>query len=181
MFAEISHRQKFAATCLKICSFPKRGCSKCLRCEELERHTETLEERPGGARAGCGAPVHAGPRGAAHGSHLQLRTGLRCPSPRHITLSEARSRLYPRRSWPPISHFAAFFEIYNIFTILRRSNINILQNFVKKLCDFEEKKKKTDKFCKIQMKISENFDKFLQKFEFQAVQKCANLVDLEKC
>ena len=27
----------------------------------------------------------------------------------------------------------------------------------------------------------ENLDNFLQKFEFRAVQKCANLVDLEKC
>ena len=52
-------------------------------------------------------------------------------SPRHITLSEARSRLDRRRSLQVNSHFAAFFKIYKIFTILRRSNLKIFENFVK--------------------------------------------------
>ena len=55
------------------------------------------------------------------------------PSPRHITLSEARSRLYQRRSLQVNSSFSAFFKIYKIFTILRRSSLKILQNFVKTL------------------------------------------------
>ena len=52
-------------------------------------------------------------------------------SPRHVTLSEARSRLYQRRSLQVNSHFAAFFKIYKIVTLLRRSNLKIFQNFVK--------------------------------------------------
>ena len=57
-------------------------------------------------------------------------------SPRHIsygfTLSEARSRLYQKRFWPPNNHFAAFFKIYKICTILRSANHKILETFVKK-------------------------------------------------
>ena len=53
-----------------------------------------------------------------------------------ITLSEARSRLYQHRCWPPNNHFSAFFKIYKICTILRRANFKILQNFVKKVRDF---------------------------------------------
>ena len=51
--------------------------------------------------------------------------------PRHITLSEARSRLYQRRFLRANSHFSAFFKIYKIFTILPRSNLKIFENFVK--------------------------------------------------
>ena len=58
---------------------------------------------------------------------------------RHITLSEARSRLYQRRSLQVNRHFAAFFKIYKIFTILRRSNLKILQNFVKFFMTWKEK------------------------------------------
>ena len=61
------------------------------------------------------------------------------PSPRHITLSEARSRLYRRRFLQPNSHFAAFFKIYKIFTILRRSNLKILQNFIKNFVILKKK------------------------------------------
>ena len=70
--------------------------------------------------------------GACADGAPELRGTLRS-SPRHITLSEARSRLYQRRSLQVNSHFSAFFKIYKIFTILRRSNLNFfLQNFVKK-------------------------------------------------
>ena len=69
-------------------------------------------------------------------SSFPPRTGSRISdlTPRHITLSEARSRLYQRQSWPPNSHFSAFFKIYKIykfFTILRRSNLKILLKFHK--------------------------------------------------
>ena len=53
--------------------------------------------------------------------------------PRHITLSEARSRLDRRRSLQGNSHFSAFFKIYKIFTMLRRSNLKIFENFVNNL------------------------------------------------
>ena len=62
-------------------------------------------------------------------------------SPRHITLSEARSRLDRRRSLQVNSHFSAFFEIYKIFTILRRSNLKFFRKFRQKFRDFEKKKK----------------------------------------
>ena len=54
--------------------------------------------------------------------------------PRHITLSEARSRLDRRRSLQVNSHFSAFFKIYKIFTILRRSNLKIFAKFRQKSC-----------------------------------------------
>ena len=51
-------------------------------------------------------------RAPAHGAaRPRLARG---PSPRHITLSEARSRLYQRRSLQPNSHFATFFKIFKI-------------------------------------------------------------------
>ena len=101
--------------------------------------------------------------------------------PRHITLSEARSRLYQRRSWPPNSHFSAFFKIYKIFTILRRSNLEIFENFINIFVILKKNNKILQIIFKIFDKFLENLDNFLQKFEFRAVQKCANLVDLEKC
>ena len=55
----------------------------------------------------------------------------RSPSPRHITLSGARSRLYRRRFWPPSSHFAAFSKIYKICTLLHCSELNFLEKMSK--------------------------------------------------
>ena len=49
---------------------------------------------------------------------------------RQSTLAEARSRLYQRRFWPPNSHFAAFFKIYKICTLLHRSELKFLEKFV---------------------------------------------------
>ena len=92
--------------------------------------------------------------------------------PRHITLSEARSRLYRRRSLQVNSHFAAFFKICKIFTLLHRSELK----FWRKLSNIFRDKK--SKILKILWKIRTIFSK---KCEFRAVQKCANLVDLEKC
>ena len=66
---------------------------------------------------------------------------FRWTSPRHITLSEARSRLYRHRSLQVNNHFAAFFKIYKIFTILRCSNLKILQIFIKKIVILKRKKK----------------------------------------
>ena len=48
-----------------------------------------------------------------------------------------RSRLDRRRSLQVNSHFAAIFKIYKIFTILRRSNLKMLQKIVKKFRDFK--------------------------------------------
>ena len=79
-------------------------------------------------------------------------------------LETARSRLYRRRFWPPNNHFSAFFKIYKICTLLLCSKLKMLRNFVKNL-----------------RKISKVLIKLLQKFEFRAVQKRANLVDLERC
>ena len=45
--------------------------------------------------------------------------------------SEARSRLDRRRSLQVNSYFSAFFKIYKIFRILRRSNLKIFEKFVK--------------------------------------------------
>ena len=90
--------------------------------------------------------LHKGRRGGPHQETRAL--GLARPRPRaprtlrrHITLSDARSRLYRRRSLQVNRHFSAFFKIYKIFTILRRSNLKILQNsakFRQTFRDFEE-------------------------------------------
>ena len=51
---------------------------------------------------------------------------------RHITLSEARSRLYRSRSSQVNSHFAAFFKISKICTLLHRSELKCFgENCVK--------------------------------------------------
>ena len=92
------------------------------------------------------------------------------PSPRHITLSEARSRLYQHRSWPPNSHFAAFFKIYKICILLHRSELKflekIIQNFQKfcKFCENIEILKKNMIFSQ----NHENFNELLQNFEIRA-------------
>ena len=112
----------------------------------------------------------------------RLRAGLRgrpemlagSIARRRITLSEARSRLYQRRSLQVNSHFSAFFKIYKIFTILRRSNLKILQNFVKFQENVNWFLKRTSRYSKnvgtISSKISWfwrktfcNFLKFLKK------------------
>ena len=60
---------------------------------------------------------------ALDGDVAALDGGAEAFFSRHITLSEARSRLYQRRFLQPNSHFAAFFKIYKIFIILRRLNL----------------------------------------------------------
>ena len=68
---------------------------------------------------------------------------------RHITLSEARSRLYRRRSLQVNSHFAALFKIYKIFTILRRSNLKMFVKVHQKICEiFFKITKLFTNFCK---------------------------------
>ena len=78
------------------------------------------------------------------------------------TLSEARSRLYQRRSLQVNRHFAAFFKIYKIFTILRRSNLKFLQNFVKILVILKRNSQNFQKFQNFEKCwwISENFGQF---------------------
>ena len=63
------------------------------------------------------------------------RAGFRCPRWRAAALQASwklqtvRSRLYQRRFWRPNTHFAAFFEIYKIWTFSHRSNLEILAKF----------------------------------------------------
>ena len=64
------------------------------------------------------------------------------PSARHLALSEARSRLYRRRSLQVNNHFAAFFKIYKICTLLHRSGINILEKIQQNCPKFQEKRSK---------------------------------------
>ena len=68
------------------------------------------------------------------------------------TLSEARSRLYQRRLWPPNSHFAAFFKIYKIFIILHRSELKFLEKIVQIFQIFK-------RFPKIQQNVCQIFSK----------------------
>ena len=67
-----------------------------------------------------------GVRGAGSGFQTVQTDG----SPGHITLSEARSRLYRHRSLQVNSHFAAFFKIYKIYTFLHRSELKILKKII---------------------------------------------------
>ena len=92
------------------------------------------------------------------------RTPTKCKGPSWLcrpATSDVRSRLYQRRFLQPNSHFSAFFKIYKIFRILRRSNLKILQNFVKIFGIFKKNlqnfKKKSNFFEKF-----ENFEKFLK-------------------
>ena len=105
------------------------------------------------------------PRGVA--LVLQVQPGMR---PRHITLSEPRSRLYRCRSLQVNSHFAAFFKICKIFTILRRSNLKILQKLVKNFMILK-KILQISNFCKFSSRISWfwrnlKFFKNFRKFKF---------------
>ena len=81
-------------------------------------------------------------------------------------LWRARSRLDQRRFLQPNINFSVFFEIYKIFIILRRSNL-------KEMAAFHQRFVILPKFSRI--------CKNLEEFEFEAVQRYANLVDLEKC
>ena len=80
---------------------------------------------------------------------------LRCEGlsrwPRHITLSETRSRLYQHRSLQVNSHFSAFFEIYKICIILYRSEIKFLEKIIQHF----------QKFVKLLQKI-ENLQNFMK-------------------
>ena len=116
--------------------------------------------------------------------YSQNFTAAHASPPRHITLSEARSRLYQRRFWHPNSHFSAFSEIYKIFIILRCSNPKILQIFINMfmiLLKFSQNFRKNPDFSKNVDKFQQKIQEFSQNLEFRAVQKCANLLDLEKC
>ena len=76
--------------------------------------------------------------------------------PRHITLSDALSRLYRHRFWRPMAHFAAFFEIYKIFTLSHRLQL---------------------KNCSIFRHNFENFHKISQnyaKFKFRKISQILN-------
>ena len=84
-------------------------------------------------------------------------------------LWEARSLLYRSRFWRPNTHFAAFFEIYKMCKPLHRSGfkISVVQLF---------SKMKNELFI-----IEKSLTIFDWNFEPGAVQRFANLVDLEKC
>ena len=147
---------------------------------------------------GSRGPALRDPRGRAHrGSFSDDVTGRptearsRLYQRRSLQVSKqsfSRSRLYQRRSLQVNSHFSAFSKIYKIFIILRRSSLKTFENFVKNFVILNFSRKFTN-FCKFSniSKILTNFRKFqinlkfLRKFEFRAVQKYANLVDLENC
>merc|ERR1711965_675650 len=114
------------------------------------------------------------------------------PSPRRITLSEARSRLYRRRSLQVNSHFQHFSRSTR-FSQFCAARISTFCKTSSKIRDFQEiltfflqifknfkNFKNFESFENFEnfLKIVENF---LQNFEFRAVQKCANPVDFEKC
>ena len=86
--------------------------------------------RRAGRRRGASPTGRPGRRAVRHRAAQRDKIALCTSSPaRCCSFETARSRLYRRRFLQPNSHFAAFFKIYKIFTILRRSNLNILQNF----------------------------------------------------
>ena len=69
-----------------------------------------------------------------------------------------------------MAHFFTFFEIYTIFTLSHRSFADF----------FREISTKFAKIRKIRKILTKN-DEFSSNFEFGAVRKRENLVDLEKC
>ena len=76
----------------------------------------------------------------------------------------ARSLLYQRRFLQPNTHFAAFFEIYTIFTLLHRSKLRnsakFRQNFSKISENFANFVKFHQNFTEFSAKISRIFAKF---------------------
>ena len=86
------------------------------------------------------------------GALLPLTTRRR---PRHITLSEARSRLYQHRFLQPNTHFSAFFEIYKIIWLNFQNSPEICESF----------------------EICKHFANFWRIWKIQP----NNFVDLEKC
>ena len=124
-----------------------------------------------------------GVRGTRPGTHLSASSES-SRSHRHDrkTLSEARSRLDRRRSWPPNSHFAEFFKISKICTLLHRSELKILkkilqifQKFVKIFEFFENLN--FQKCVFFSFSKSRIFWRNFRKFEIRAAHNCENLVD----
>ena len=117
---------------------PRKECCVLAGISLLQR---TVAGAPVDAEGGVqvGGVLGCTPRGqppfAAAG---EARGGL--VQPRHITLSEARSRLDQRRFWRPNTHFAAFFELYKICGLCTAPNSKILEIFVIK------KRKKVENF-----------------------------------
>ena len=105
------------------------------------------------------------------------RPPCRSPSPRapprHITLSQARSRLYQRRSLQVNSHFSAFFKICKIFTLLHRSELNFWRKLSKIFRIFSKFSKNFEfflkflKFCKFFFKIPVIWAKFWNMLRFE--------------
>ena len=85
---------------------------------------------PGGIWGLFGSPGRSGRR-ASVPTRLKRRWTNGMRASRNVSLSEARSRLYQQRFWPPNNHFAAFFKIYKICTLLHRSELNFLEKVVK--------------------------------------------------
>ena len=126
---------------------------------------------PAAAAAALPLPLH-GRRGARRAApRLELAT-----KPRHITLSEARSRLDRSRFSRPNTHFLAFFKIYKKITFSRANSANFCQkigNFCKNFDIFWQILQNFAKFSEIR----KNFAKFCRIF-CRILQKC---VDFEKC
>ena len=99
-----------------------------------------------------------------------------CAGPRHITLSEARSRLDRSRFSRPNTHFLAFFKIYKKITFSRANSGNFCQEIGKFCQNFDIFWQILQNFAKFS-EIRKNFAKFCRIF-CRILQKC---VDFEKC
>ena len=84
-----------------------------------------------------GAPASSSPPGAPRPGRFLRFGGLGLAKlanfAKFANFWRARSRLYQNEIVQENMRLTAFFKLYKIFTILRRSNLNILQNFVKNL------------------------------------------------
>ena len=118
-----------------------------------------MSRREEGSRGSGNVQVH----GHAPGLQPPLARRWRASRgwPRHITLSEARSRLDQRRFLRPNTHFSAFFKIYKIITF-SPANFANLCNFFSKIWQIFQKKFRINLFSKVS-KCCQNFAKILQK------------------
>ena len=107
-----------------------------------------------------------------HGASCPDRKGVQ----RHITLSEARSRLDRSRFSRPRPHFLAFFKIYKKITFSRANSGNFCQKIGKFCKNFDIFWQILQNFAKFS-EIRKNFAKFCRIF-CRILQKC---VDFEKC
>ena len=107
-------------------------------------------------------------RTSQRSSAAPQRSAARSPrgeaTPRHITLSEARSRLYQRRFSRPNTHFSAFFEIYKNIIPLHRSKFNNLANSRRTVFAIFKNSSKILIFFTISIEFYTDFDENFSEF-----------------